>query len=225
MCDTMVALGSVTADGATLFAKNSDREPNEAHELLRIPAARHAAGERVQCTYIEIPQVEETYQVLLCKPFWIWGTEMGANEHGVTIGNEAVYSKVPYGKKPGLIGMDFQRLALERSRTASQALQVITNLLGVYDQGGNCGLRHKSYYHNSYIIADPNKRGYWKPLVNTGRQSRCEISVRSRTGSRLAVLSIWHRRTLSRSPSTRAGARGATIFISRAAIPIRSTLA
>lgn len=36
MCDALVALGSVTADGVALFGKNSDREPNEAHHLLRI---------------------------------------------------------------------------------------------------------------------------------------------------------------------------------------------
>ena len=42
MCDTLVALGNVTADGVTILGKNSDREPNEAHHLLRIPSARHA---------------------------------------------------------------------------------------------------------------------------------------------------------------------------------------
>ena len=36
MCDTMVALGNATADGSVIFAKNSDREANEAHELVLI---------------------------------------------------------------------------------------------------------------------------------------------------------------------------------------------
>ncbi len=157
MCDTIVALGNVTADGVTLFGKNSDREPNEAHHLLRIPATQHAPGARVKGTYIEIPQVEQTYAVLLCKPFWIWGAEMGANEHGVTIGNEAVFTKIPYGKETGLIGMDFLRLALERARTARTALDVITNLLAQYGQSGNCGFKHATYYHNSFIIADPRE--------------------------------------------------------------------
>jgi len=31
MCDTMVALPCCTGDGSLLFAKNSDREPNEPH--------------------------------------------------------------------------------------------------------------------------------------------------------------------------------------------------
>jgi len=171
MCDTIVALGNVTADGVTLFGKNSDREPNEAHHLLRVPAADHPAGSRVKCTYIEIPQAAHTYEVLLAKPFWMWGAEMGSNEHGVTIGNEAIFTKVPYDKAPGLIGMDFLRLALERSKTAREALDVTTQLLEQYGQGGNCGLDHKLYYHNSFILVDPQEA--WV-LETAGKQWAAE---------------------------------------------------
>jgi len=154
MCDTLVALGNATADGSVIFAKNSDREPNEAHHIIIEPAAVHSPGSMVQCTYIQIPQVERTNAVLLAKPFWIWGTEMGANEHGVVIGNEAVFTRVPYDQKPGLIGMDFIRLALERCNSAYDALQTIIQLLKEYGQGGNCGFKHKMFYHNSFILAD-----------------------------------------------------------------------
>lgn len=157
MCDTIVATAEVTADGVTLFGKNSDREPNEAHHLLLIPASDHPTGSRVQCTYMDIPQVNHTHAVLLAKPFWIWGAEMGTNEHGIVIGNEAVFTRVPYEKKNTLIGMDFLRLSLERASTAGQAVSVITELLAEYGQGGNCGLQHKLFYHNSFIIADPQE--------------------------------------------------------------------
>lgn len=157
MCDTMVALGNSTQDGSVLFAKNSDRDPNEAHEIVIIPAANHAAGSMVKCTYIEIPQVEQTYQVLLSKPFWIWGAEMGSNEFGVTIGNEAVFTRIPYEKTPGLIGMDFLRLALERSRTATEAMETIIQLLEKYGQSGNCGYAHPFFYHNSFLICDTHE--------------------------------------------------------------------
>jgi dipeptidase len=156
MCDTVVATGEVTADGVTVFGKNSDREPNEAHHLLRVPAQDHAPGSRVKCTYIDIPQVEHTYAVLLAKPFWIWGAEMGANEHGVAIGNEAVFTRVPHEKKNGLIGMDLLRLALERATTARDALVVITDLLVEHGQEGNSGFKRNIPYHNSFIIADPH---------------------------------------------------------------------
>ncbi len=167
MCDTFVALGNSTHDGSVIFAKNSDRDPNEAHEVVIIPAATHLPGEKVKCTYIEIPQVEKTNRILLAKPFWIWGAEMGSNEFGVTIGNEAVFTRIPYEKEPGLIGMDFLRLALERSSSAEEALTVITGLLEEYGQSGNCGFSHPFYYHNSFLICD--RHTGWV-LETAGRQ-------------------------------------------------------
>jgi secernin len=157
MCDTIVALGNATKDGSVLFAKNSDREPNEAHEVVVFPRQAHAEGSLLRCTYIEIPQVPETNAVLLSKPFWMWGAEMGANEHGVAIGNEAVFTKIPYEKGPALTGMDLLRLALERASSAREAMVVITGLLEQYGQGGNGGFTHPFYYHNSFLLADPGE--------------------------------------------------------------------
>lgn len=189
MCDTLVATGRATADGTVILAKNSDREPNEAHVLVHIPRAHHDPGTMVKCTYIEVPQAPETYEVLLCKPFWIWGCEMGVNEHGVAIGNEAVFTREPYNKAPGLIGMDYIRLALERADTARRALEMIVQLLETYGQGGNCGFRHKTYYHNSYIIADP--REAWV-LETVGKQWAAERVRDVRTISNgLTIGSEW----------------------------------
>lgn len=157
MCDTLVMTPETTADGVALFAKNSDREPNEAHHLMVIPALDHAPGSRVRCTYIEIEQVAHTYAVALAKPFWIWGAEMGVNEHGVAIGNEALFTREPYEKKERLLGMDLLRLGLERAATAQEAVEVITALLEQYGQGGNCGFQRRLYYHNSFLIADPTE--------------------------------------------------------------------
>ena len=65
------------------------------------PAADACPGGAGPCTYITIPQVERTNAVLLGKPYWIWGAEMGANEHGVVIGNEAVFTKLPVREGTG----------------------------------------------------------------------------------------------------------------------------
>lgn len=154
MCDTFVALGSATVDGSVIFGKNSDREPNEAQEVCLFPAGIHAPGEPLKCTYRTVPQVAHTHAVLLSKPFWMWGAEMGLNEHGVAIGNEAVFTRLPYDTTANLTGMDLLRLALERAETARAALDVITGLLEQYGQGGNCGFNHPFYYHNSFILAD-----------------------------------------------------------------------
>ncbi|MGE5380053.1 MAG: C69 family dipeptidase [Methylocystaceae bacterium] len=154
MCDTMVALGNSTRDGRVLFAKNSDRHPNEPHILIQIPQQRHPAGSKVRCTYIEVEQAPTTYAVLLLKPSWIWGCEMGANEFGLNIGNEAVFTRESVADT-GLTGMDMIRLALERCCCSEEALEYLIKLLGTYRQGGNCGYGRRFLYHNSFLIADP----------------------------------------------------------------------
>ena len=159
MCDTIVALANSTENGAVIFAKNSDREANEAHHVEFIEAKNHPAGEMLQCTRIEIPQASKTFSTLLSKPFNIWGAEMGSNEYGLTIGNEAIFTKGSAPKKNALTGMDLLRLALERAKNAYQAVEIITSLLEEYGQGGNGGYQSKLYYHNSFLIADP--RGAW----------------------------------------------------------------
>lgn len=159
MCDTFVMLPTMTADGSIVFGKNSDREPNESQALEYHPAAQFKPGDKLPCTYVEIPQVRETFATLLSRPFWMWGAEIGANEKGVTIGNEAVFTKMPLSRGTDtLTGMDLLRLALERSATAQNALNTIIALLADVGQGGICGYEDKKLaYHNSYIIADPKE--------------------------------------------------------------------
>ncbi len=157
MCDTFVALSEATADGSVILGKNSDREPNEAHHVVIAPAVDHTVGEAMQATYRVIPQVRHTHAVLLAKPYWIWGAEMGVNEHGVAIGNEAVFTTVKHEREAGLLGMDLLRLGLERGSTAREAADVITALLAKHGQSGQAGHTHALQYHNSFIIADPRE--------------------------------------------------------------------
>lgn len=153
MCDTFVILAPHTTNGNTIFGKNSDRDPDEAQNVIFLPGGETNASE-VRCTYISIPQVKETYDVILSKPFWMWGGEMGVNQFGVTIGNEAVFTNEPLNEI-GLLGMDMIRIALERTKTAKRALDLIIELLETYGQGGGCGYHDRSMnYHNSWIIAD-----------------------------------------------------------------------
>jgi dipeptidase len=150
MCDTHVLI----KNNIVYFAKNSDREPGEAQLVVRIPAESSTKQQKLKTTYLTIDQSPSRHGVILSKPFWLWGAEMGTNDRGVVIGNEAIYSRV-IDKKRGLIGMDLLRLGLERGDTAEHALHVIIELIEKYGQGGVCGFRDQNMrYDNSFIIAD-----------------------------------------------------------------------
>jgi secernin len=153
VCDTFVALPDATLGGELIFGKNSDRPSGEVQDVVTFPLQQYAAGDTVQCTYLQIPQARQTFAVILSKPRWMWGAEMGANEHGVVIGNEAIWTTQPYAEN-GLLGMDLVRLGLERGETAYAALQVIIDLMEEHGQGGNCAEHFAFNYHNSYLIAD-----------------------------------------------------------------------
>ncbi len=177
LCDTLVALGNATENGNSIWGKNSDRPPNEAQVIRFVAQTEHEAGSEVRCSYIMIPQSTKTAAVFLSCPFWVWGAEMGANEHGVVIGNEAVFSKeeVP---ETGLLGMDLVRLGLERATSAKEALDVITSLLEEYGQGGVCELGGMMMYHNSFMIADQDEA--W--VLETSRQrwvAECVKNIRA----------------------------------------------
>ncbi|NXJ01425.1 SCRN2 protein, partial [Psophia crepitans] len=108
-----------------------------------------------QCTYLEIEQAERTHAVVLSRPAWLWGAEMGANEHGVCVGNEGVWTREPVGEDEALLGMDLVRLGLERGSSAREALEVIVALLERYGQGGSCKEEPVPFvYHNTFLLAD-----------------------------------------------------------------------
>lgn len=149
MCDTVAGRAS---DGSWWLAKNSDREPGEAQLVEHLPRTRR--GGRVRCTHLDIDDVPETLEVAISRPFWMWGAEMGVNERGVAIGNEAVFTRLPLVER-GLTGMDLVRLALERAASARQAVDVIARLLEQHGQGGRMGYRKRGFaYASSFLIAD-----------------------------------------------------------------------
>ncbi len=167
-CDTLVATATGTADRSVIFAKNSDRLPDECQHLRIYPARDWDKGATVRCQYLTLPQVGHTYRVLGSQPFWLWGFEHGLNERGVAIGNEAIWTKAPR-QAVGLLGMDLVRLGLERGGTAREALDVMTALLEKHGQGGSP--RHNdpkaACYDSSFILADPGEA--WV-LETSGRE-------------------------------------------------------
>jgi dipeptidase len=168
MCDSFVALPPATTNQTVIFGKSADCQINEAHALVRFPHTKHVPGEAFRATHRVIPQAAETNEVILSKSFWTWGAEIGMNEYGVSIGNEAVYTTLQKEEKSeGLMVIDMLRLGLERGKTAREAVQAIAAVLEEFGQGGNCELAGNSHFDGSYLIVDPTEA--WV-LETAGRQ-------------------------------------------------------
>ena len=157
MCDTFVHI-LTHKNNSIIFGKNSDREPNEAQQIVCFPKTIRT-NIKLKTTFIEIEHPKETFEVILSKPFQMFGAEMGCNEFGVVIGNEAVFTKVAFDKKVvGLTGMDLLRLSIEISKTANEALYNIIYYLEKYGQNAYGGYADNNFfYHNTFIVADRNE--------------------------------------------------------------------
>src|SRR5437667_8958052 len=127
-CDTVAALGRATVDGHTLFAHNSDRPLRECQALTRLPRREYSPGEKVRMQEVELPQVRQTATVLGSRPEGCWGFTHGVNEHAVAVATTSMRTKLA-ANDPGLLGTDLVRLTLERSDSARQAVDHLTDLI------------------------------------------------------------------------------------------------
>ena len=157
MCDTFVALPATTKQKTMLFAKSADCEVNEANAVICIPRQKHVKGESVRITHLVIPQAEETYEVFLTKAFWTYGCEIGINEYGRAMGEEAVFTTEMTEEKDGIIGPDLMRLGLERAKNCREAIDIMTALLEKYGQGGSAELKGNSHFDSSFLMSDTSE--------------------------------------------------------------------
>eukprot|EP01084_Bolivina_argentea_P310080 536456_1 len=164
-CDTFVCMKEATEEGFTTLCKNSDRHPNETHEVVIVPEIKIDDSTIIECTYTKVsPPKSYSHRCLLCKPVWMWGAEMGSNDQGVCIGNEAAYPN-SYAKNDidndnysYLTGMDLLRLALMFGDNAFDCVKIIDFYLQNYTQNGNTSWMGKNaMYYSTYLIADYNE--------------------------------------------------------------------
>jgi len=158
MCDTLVATAPVTG-GPTRLAKNSDRRGDEAQAVELVPGAPAAeTGRRVRTTWAVLPRSGRRRTVLLCRPYWMWGAEMGVNDAGLAIANEAIFARgrrFPMRKAP--LGMDLLRLALESADDVEGAVELLGELVERFGQGGPCEREGHFAYDNTFVVADPRR--------------------------------------------------------------------
>ncbi len=142
-CTSLIAAKGATADGSTMITYAADSHTLYG-ELYKQPAADHAPGEMREVRDWDsgrhlgyIPQPAHTY-----------ARTGNMNEHGVTIAEST------WGGRPELAGsgiIDYGSLiyiALERSRTAREALEVMTSLVDKYGYASE---------GESFSIADPDE--------------------------------------------------------------------
>lgn len=142
-CTSLIATKGATTDGSTMITYAADSHTLFG-ELYSTPAATHPAGTKRQIIdwdsnkpLGEIDQVPVTY-----------ATMGNMNEHGVTIAEST------WGGREELAGsglIDYGSLiyiALERSKTAREALNVMTSLVDTYGYSSE---------GESFSIADPDE--------------------------------------------------------------------
>ena len=155
MCDTIYSAARAAAAGAgpagAFFGKNSDRQPSEPQTFCVVP--RRPPSAQTALSGKTLPMADAGFAFALSKPSWMAGGEMGVNEKGVAIGNEAVFSKHKPAKE-GILGMDILRAALGASVSAKEAVDYICAFVEKFDQGGNGSFRGSLYYDNSFLISD-----------------------------------------------------------------------
>lgn len=155
MCDLLCALPAATG-GSALFAKNSDRPPEEV-QVLEWLAPRRDEG-ALRATHVTLPaHPAATLGVLGSRPAWGWGLEQGVNEAGLAAGNATIYTTLdPRPFPDALTGMDLVRLTLERAATAADGVDVIERLITTVGQGGSGQAGARRPYWSSFLLVDPS---------------------------------------------------------------------
>jgi len=154
VCDLLCAL-PVATDGGTLFAKNSDRPPDEPQGFELHPSRVEPV---TRATHVELAgHAAPTLPVFGSRPTWGWGLEQGANASGVAAGNATIYTTLDPREAPdGLTGMDLVRLVLERCGTADEGVALVERLLHDVGQGGSGHHGARRPYWSSFLLADPH---------------------------------------------------------------------
>ncbi|MDA0707106.1 MAG: C69 family dipeptidase [Proteobacteria bacterium] len=165
---TAVYVGkNLTEDGSVLLAGFGDERSS--HWLSIVPAQEHAPGSTVRVgatasadlpgELIDIPQAARTYRYISMDYSYFAGfpaplTNGGMNEHGLAVRDVALPSRrelveMTPALQHGPNYSDLARIALERARTAREAVQVLSEIIDTHG--------YTTYGGNSHVFADANE--------------------------------------------------------------------
>ncbi len=167
-CSTIIVGSKATKDGSVILGHNEDLANYSAHHYVTRPHVRHAAGD-VFTSYwgAKVPQPAETYAYtatrIFDKSYQPGDVTSGINEHQVSVANNMSYRREPPSTLPTtgrLIWTEYTQLALERARTAREAVGIIGGLARAYKLGSDTG--------TIYGVADPTE-GWWVEVTLEGQ--------------------------------------------------------
>jgi len=157
-CTTIIVGKNATADGSVLLGHNEDWG-QYLMPLRWNPREKHQPGETLRLRDGQtIPQVAETYAFI-----WPAAECNGINELQVAVGdNTGSCRKEFFQNERGLDLEEFVRLALQRSRTAREAVVTMGGLIEKFGYRSHNGLDG-----DIVAIADSNE-GWWMEVVIGG---------------------------------------------------------
>jgi dipeptidase len=154
-CTSVIIGKNATTDGSVLLGHNEDWG-EYLKPLSWNPREKHQPGETFKLKDGQvIPQVEETYAFI-----WMAAECNGINEHQVALVDDTGSCRKEFFQNDrGLDLEELVTLALERSRSARDAVQLMGGLIEKY------GYRsHNGEDGDIFSIADPNE-GWWMEVT------------------------------------------------------------
>ena len=148
-CTAVLVGKRASATGFPIYCHLEDNGTDDAVHLLYFARMKNLE-KTLKLSHIEIPQASETFahwaivlapdtpmskEAITEAPTSPW-VLCGMNEYGVSIGAHGVFSKNPLSKERGLSFFEVNKLVLERSKNAREAVNLIGQLVEDYGQMG-----------------------------------------------------------------------------------------
>ena len=165
-CTTIIVGKEASADGSVLLGHNEELGDRTCMYIRAVPRVQHEEGEVIVTFFrAEVPQVPETYAYITLSAFdekYVPGDfAAGINEFQVAVANNLAYSKETWlrkmhgwhvAKTGDILWSEFMQIALERARTAREAVEIMGWLAEEYGLGCDPG--------TMFGITDSNE-GWW----------------------------------------------------------------
>ena len=182
-----------------LFAKNSDRNPDEAQVL-----EWHPRRERRRPPAHAVPHGSTTRRARASSDRGPPGCGAPSTASTSTASRSATRRSGPSTTRrpahPRSSGMDLVRLGLERGRTADDALAVMTHAIAEHGQGGSGEHGYDAPYFSSFLIADT--RGGWVLETSARTWAARPVGDGASISNRLTLTTDWTSASADVAPGT-----------------------